>query len=394
MPFGIDSTGFVPKPLDTIKTDLEGGFRTVFGAAITTVAQSVFGQLIGIFSERLADAWQLGLATYNASFREGATGIHLDNIGALTGTARLQASYTKVDLTLTGVAATVIPALRVVSIPSTGAKFTNVLGGVIGGGGTVVIEFRAVETGPQTAYAGTVTNIETPVAGWTSVTNATDHKILGTNIETDAAYRLRQEQELRAQGQSTIAAIRAKIFTVANVTEAYLFENVTDTTDANGLPPHSFESVVLGGTDADVAKVIADSKPVGIATHGLTTQATTDANGFSLNIKFSRPQALNIYVVMTATVNPAVFPSNGADLIKAAVVSYGDTNYRVGSEVRSSALLPSVFAATSGILECTLPFIGTAPAPVSSTTINVNNRQLADLDTSRITVNLVYVVPS
>lgn len=394
MPYGITSTGFTPKPLVDIKADLENGFRTVFGAAITVIAQSVFGQLIGIMSERLADVWQLGLATYNASFREGAVGVQLDNIGALTGTARLAATYTKVMLTLTGVNGTVIAAGRVVSIPSTGAKFTNDAGGTISGG-TLVLEFRATATGPITAYANTVTSIDTPVAGWATVNNPADHFNLGSNVESDAAYRLRQVQELRGQGLSTIAAIRAAVLFVTNVTECFVFENITDATDANGLPPHSFEVVAANGTDADVAKAIIDSKPVGIATHGTTTQATTDANGFPVNVKFSRPAALDIYVKAFITADPALFPSNGVDLIKAALVTFSEVNYHVGSEVRASALLPSIFNACPGVLECTMPLIGTAPSPTLSTTINVNNRQLADFDTSRIDIPTpTFILPS
>lgn len=394
MPYGIDSTGFTPKPLATIKADLEDGFRGVFGAAITVIAQSVFGQLIGIMSERYADLWQLGLAIYSGAFRESATGIQLDNVGALTGTPRRQASYTKVNLTLTGTPGTIIAAGRIVSIPLTGAKFTNLSGGTIGGGGTLALEFRAVETGPVTAYAGTVTVIDTPQSGWASVTNAADHFSLGAAVETDAAYRLRQELEIRGQGLSTLAAIRSALAAVANVTDVYLFENTTDTTDANGLPPHSFESVVANGTDAAVAQAILDTKPVGIATHGTTTQSATDANGFSVPVKFSRPVLLSVWIKATITVDAALFPTNGSDLIEAAIVAYGDLNYHVGSEVRSSAFLPAIFAACPGVLESTLPLIGLSDPPTLSTTITVNNRQLADLDTGRITLTIVPTNPS
>lgn len=393
-PYGITTAGFIPKPLEDIKADLESGFRAVFGAAITTIAQSVFGQIIGITADRYADLWQLGLATYNAAFRDGAVGVQLDNIGALTGTARKQATFTKVACLCTGVAATLIPAGRVISIPTVGTKFTNDLPGTIGGGGTVTIEFRAVETGPKSAVAGTVTNIDTPVAGWASVTNPLDHHTLGTDIETDATYRLRQVSELRAQGSSTVAAIRAKVIAVLNVTQCFIFENVSDGTNGDGLPPHSFETVVSGGTDAAVAKAIADNKPVGIATHGLTTVATTDANGFAINIKLSRPALLNVWVTVNVTVNAGLFPSNGADLIKTAIAAYGDLNYNIGTEVRSSGLMPAIFAATAGVLELPLPLIGTAVSPTLSTTITVNNRQIADLDTSRIVVNVTPIFPS
>lgn len=399
MAYGITSAGFVPKPLADIKTDLEGGFRAVFGAAITVIAQSVFGQIIGIMSERLADVWQLGLATYSASFRESATGIQLDNIGALTGTARLQATYTKVNLVLTGVNGTVIPVGRVVSIPSTGVKFTNDVAGTISGG-TLTLEFRASETGPKTAYANTVTSIDTPVSGWNTVNNPADHTLLGSDIESDASYRIRQVQELRGQGQGTVAAIRAKIFTVSTVTDAFIFENTSDATNGDGLPPHSFESVVQGGTDAAVAKAISDVKPAGIATHGTTTQATTDGNGFAVNIKFSRPTTLNVRVDMAITVDAALFPTNGTDLIKQAVANYGDVNYHVGSEVRSSAFVPYIFSACPGVLECTLPLIssiafpGAPPTPTSSATIVVSNRERPDLDTSRMNVTVTSVNPS
>lgn len=387
---GLTDQGFEPKPLEEIKTDLGAGFRAVFGAAITLIAQSIFGQIIGIFAERLADLWQLGLTIWNASTREGAVGIHLDHIGALTGSYRLAATYSHVQVTCTGTPATVITAGSVVSIPGLDTKFTNDLPGTISGGGTVVIDFRATETGPLAAPATTVTHIDTPISGWASCSNALDENILGRNIESDAAYRLRQVAELRAIGSSTVSAIRARLFEVENVTDVFVFENVSDVTDVDGLPPHTFECVVAGGTDAAVAAMISLHKPVGIGTHGTTTVVTTDGNGFPISIKFSRPTVLNIYVTVNVIAFANKFPTNGADLIKSAIVAY-EVNYSVGSEVISSALIPNIFAATTGVSESSLPLIGTAASPVSSTTIQVTNRQKADLDTSRVVVNVSLI---
>lgn len=400
---GITSTGFEPKPLEDIKSDLETGFRAVFGAAITLIAQSVFGQLIGIFADRLADLWQLGLALYNATTREGAVGVQLDNIGALTGTTRKQATYTKVTCTCAGVNGTVIPAGQTISIPGVGTKFTNDLPGTISGG-SVSIVFRAVETGPKTAFAGTVTQIDTLVAGWSTVTNPADHStlpnVLGTNIETDAEYRLRQVQELRAQGASTVAAIRAKIQELTGVSGVFVFENTGDVTDADGLPPHSFEVVVSGGVDADIAKVIATYKPVGIATYGSTTTATTDANGFAVNVKWSRPGVLNAWVIVNLTADVAKWPSNGIDLVKQAIVAL-QPYYGIGVELRSSELIPAYVPSrlapdstgVYGVLESALPLIGTVNPPVASTTLTAGNRQIFSLDTSRITVNPTLIMP-
>jgi len=398
---GITAQGFEPKPLEDIQSDLESGFRGVFGAAITVIAQSIFGQIIGIVSDRLADLWQLGLSLYNASTREGASGIQLDNIGALTGSTRKQATYTKVDLTLTGTPASVIPAGSLAKISATNVQFTNDSDVTIGGGGTVTAEFRALLTGPKTAPAGTVDTIDTPVAGWASVTNALDQKSLGTDVETDADFRIRQVAELRAQGASTVAALRAKIQELTGVTGVFVFENDHDTTDSDGLPPHSFECVVSGGLDADIAQTIATFKPVGIATYGTTTVGATDANGFAVNVEFSRPTQLNVYIVINQKASVSDYSATGDADVKAAIAAL-QSHYGIGVDFRASALVPAYVpdplepstTGVFGVLETDMPLIGTAPSPGSSTTITVNNRQQISIDTSRITVNTTLVVPS
>lgn len=395
---GITEEGFEPKPLEEIKTDLESGFRAVFGAAITVIAQSVFGQLIGIISDRLADVWQLGLALYNGSTREGAVGVQLDNIGALTGTTRLQATYTKVTLTCLGTNGTVIPAGALVSIPGVGTQFTNDDDSDPMSGGEVDVLFRAVETGPKTALAGTVTQIDTPVGGWDSVTNALDHDEIGRDVEADSAYRLRQVAELRAQGASTVAAIRAKIQELDSVTGVFVFENATDDTDVDGLPPHSFEVVTSGGDDTEIAEAIALYKPVGIATFGAETETVDDANGFPIDINFSHAEELEAYVTVNLTADAATYPEDGDDLVKAAIVALNPT-FGIGVELRSSALIPAYVpdalspttTGVPGVLESALPLIGTAPSPVSSTTIVADNREQIVLDTSRIVVNSTLV---
>lgn len=385
---GLTDEGFEPKPLADIQTDLGSGLRAVFGAAITLIAQSVFGQIIGIIAERLADLWQLGLALYNAGTREGAVGIQLDNIGALTGTARLQATNTHVQVLCITSAA--IPANSLVSIPGVGTQFTN---DVISGSpvsGQVTVDFRAVNTGALAAPSGTVTHIDTPVSGWTSCSNPLDENILGSDIETDAVYRIRQVAELRAMGASTIAAIRAKLFGVPNVTDAYVFDNDSDSTDGNGLTPHSFECVVDGGTDAAVSSVILLNKPVGIATHGTSTTSATDANGFSIAVNYSRPAELDAYLIVNLSALAASYPSNGDDLVKDAIVSYG-INYHTGSALIPSALIPNIFAATAGVTDVSIPLVGTAINPSTSAPIVATNRQKVKLDTSRIVINHTLV---
>lgn len=385
---GIDSTGFTVKTLEEIKTDLEAGFRSTFGASIDLEPESVDGQQIAIFAERLADAWAGIAAVYQAVFPDGADGINLDNLCALTGSARLPATYSKVDVICSGTPGTVIDAGKTLSVAGVGTKFSNVSPGTIGGGGTVVIEFRAVETGPKIAPAGTLTVIESPVAGWASATNTLDVKIRGTNLELDPPLRLRREASLRGLGNSSCQAIRSKVLKVQNVTDCFVFENTLDFPDGNGLPAHAVEVVADGGTDQLVADAIYAAKGAGIITFGTSSQAVTDSNGFNQLVKFSRPVEVDIWVGLTVIVNASLFPSDGVAQIKQAIVDWVVLNMHTGSDVRSSPLVPVIFS-IPGIEDVVgLPLVGLSNPAVASTTLVLTNHQKAKFDTSRIAVTI------
>jgi uncharacterized phage protein gp47/JayE len=347
--------------------------------------------LIGIFADAIASTWQLALATYNASFRSAA-GISLQRIGNLTGCEILPATKTKVVLQLSGTPGTVIPPGQLVSIPGVAYKLTN-LNPITLLVGLTPAEFEVTITGPLPVYAGTATVIDTPVSGWTAVTNAVDAYVIGSNIESDTAYRVRQEQTLRGAGSSTLSGIRSAVFKVLGVTDCFVFENTTDMVDADGLLPHTFEVVVAGGLSLDIANTIQSKKAAGVGTSGNTSVAVLDANGFSNTVKFTRAAARNVNVTINVTVDAGVFPVNGVDLIKSAVVSFGDSTYRVGTEVRGSAMLPAVFS-VPGVLEAALPLLALTPTvPTGTNTLSISIRELADLDTSRITVNITATVP-
>lgn len=389
-PYGLTSTGFVAKPLADIKSDLEASFRSTFGNGIDVSADSAMGEVIGIFADRLADLWQGAQALYTNAFPDGASGVALDSLCAITGTARQPATQTRVMATVVGTPATVITTAARVSVTGVGTLFKPAASITIPIGGSISAEFMAVETGPKPAPAGTLTTIVTPVAGWASLSNPLDQFALGRNIETDAALRLRRELSLRAIGGATLEAIRAAVAEVPGVVNVNVFENTTSTTDASGLPPNSFEVVALGGTNAAVGQSIFDRKPAGVRSYGTTTVGAADSLGVLHDVSFSRPTTLPGYVTLTVKARgPA--PGNLADLIAAAIVEFGDSNLSVGDPFIATALIPSVFKADPSIVDVPSVLIGTAPSPVSSVTLVATNRQLFDLDTSRVVVNIVFV---
>lgn len=187
-----------------------------------------------------------------------------------------------------------------------------------------LVDVEASETGPIFAPLYSLTEIETPVTGLDSVLN-TNSEIIGRNIETDGELRLRRVASLQRAGSSTVEAIRARLLEVQEVSEVIIFENVTDFVDVNLLDPHSFKTFVQGGDEQEVADAIWLNKPAGIKTMGDITKTVVDSQGVNQIIKFSRPVEVEIFInieVTRDTSPTSLWPSNGADLVRAALASY------------------------------------------------------------------------
>jgi len=247
----------------------------------------------------------------------------------------------------------------------------------------VDVAVQAETAGNIPAYAGTLTVIETPISGVDSVTNATDITA-GTDTETDAELRLRRNETLSTAGAATVEAIRSRILEIDAVTSCRVFEN--DAMTASGdRPAKSFEAVVLGGVDADIAETIWDVKPAGIASYGTTTESVTDSMGFAHDVKFSRPDEIEIYMIVNITTDDD-FPAGGETSLKQALVDYADANQGIGNDV----ITVRYYTPTNeilGIVDAEI-LVGTAPAPTLDTNISIADDEIAVFDTTRITINV------
>jgi uncharacterized phage protein gp47/JayE len=294
------------------------------------------------------------------------------------------------------------------------------------GTGAVDVAFEAETAGPIGALAGTLTGIATPVSGWTGANNRLDASP-GSTQETDPALRARREAELAGQGGSTADAIRAKILAVNEgstdpdhqpPTTVTVFYNDTDSTDADGLPPHSVEVLVQGGTDQDIIQAIWESVGAGTATYGNQTPGTaTDSEGNAQTVNWSRPVAVPMYVTATAQYDASQWPS-GSDSVVAqsalsALLTYGEQQVQIGVDVRftklaaammtgpsatdsdGSAVVPAPVGsiATPGLLEISPLYFGTSPSPLTSTTVSISRRQIATFDSSRCTITASAETP-
>lgn len=241
----------------------------------------------------------------------------------------------------------------------------------------------AVSTGPVLANAGTLTVIATPITGLTNVLNTQD-AVLGSNTELDNPYRARMAEELQIAGAGTVEAIRSKLLAVPGVESALVYENVSDIVDLNGRPGHSFECVINGGTDSDIANTIWKVKPAGIQTFGSSEFTITDSQGQEHDIFFSRPALIPIYMIVNLLVN-SLYPSDGDTLVKDALANYVN-GLGQGVSVIVSPQLVGQLTGIPGIDGVTI-LIGTAPSPTMSNNIPIVAYQQAITQTTFITVN-------
>jgi uncharacterized phage protein gp47/JayE len=239
------------------------------------------------------------------------------------------------------------------------------------------IAVTATNTGPILGLAGTITVIDTPVAGLTSVTNYED-AIVGRDVETDEELRLRiQSARL---GFATDEAIRSRLLDeVAGVSSVTIISNRGDTTLPSGQPPHSYQAIVQGGVDQEIADKLWEVQPAGIASFGSETETVVDSQGNNQTIKFSRPVNEYAWVKIVYTLHPEdTFPTDGAQALKNAITDLG-ADFNVGQDLLVQQLVaacwtvPGLQSVTVTIDVTTLPTdtptYGSADIPVDADTL-------------------------
>ena len=387
MTFGLTSAGFIAKRQTDITSELQESFKAEFGDEIDLDPRRPIGQMIGVLSERLATLWALGESVYFSKYPRTAQDASLDNAVSITGLTRLAATYSTGEITITGVAGTVVPAGFSVAITgNVSSTFITTESVTIGGGGTITAPIRATNAGALIALAGTITVISNPLTGVTSVTNAADVEV-GSERESDAELRLRQQEFLQTPGTSSVEGIRAEIALVEGVNQVLVIENDTDA-EVDGLPAKSFEAFVDGGDDQAIADAIWASKPAGIQAYGTVSATVTDSQGIDHSIGFSRPVEVPITVTVTITPNTDpleddLYPADGDDLVQAAVLAYGNS-LTIGRDVFLNKMFTGINA-VAGVIGVSITASRDADPAVSDVIVIAAN-EIATFDSSDVTV--------
>jgi len=198
------------------------------------------------------------------------------------------------------------------------------------------VNIQAQDTGVDTNVgANQINAVTSTVSGVDNTTNPYptgdrdrldlngDSFVAGSPEENDAELRARARQTSGSGGAASIDSLVGTVLEIDNVNGVSLFENDTDTADS-GLPPVSFEMVIDGGTDSDVATAIFEEKAATArdygGNNGVNTSVSVEAvNGQTFDVRFSRPQTVDVDIDLSIVVTDEYA---GDSVVKRAIVNY------------------------------------------------------------------------
>lgn len=269
---------------DAILQDLISQFKSIYGENVYLGVGTEDYNMLSLLADLLSDMGNIAVSVNNCTNLTSAVGTQLDNLASIYyGNAnRRQATYSTITVQITGTA----------GVKIANGQIRDSLGGIwnlptsvtIGTNGTTIVTATYSQTGAYFIYNTQLNGasaIVTPVAGWSNV-SATTNAVAGTNIETDAEYRVKIAQRSRGLGNGTIDALLTGLSGLQGVTEVRIWENDTssskDFTDITGklsaVPAHSIVPVIYGSWANDPS-VTVDS-----TTSTTITNIVVDAQKF------------------------------------------------------------------------------------------------------------------
>lgn len=249
------------------------------------------------------------------------------------------------------------------------------------------VNFRCETYGAINPSVGSVSQIVTTYAGWSAVKNNMAASV-GRPAETDTALRQRWSSSVYSRSSAMVESIQAALLDVDGVTAAKVYENTSDSADSDGRPPHSTESVVVGGSSIDIASAIFSRRVGGIDTFGSASDTVTDSQGVPHTIKFNRPEEVMIWLKIVIGDNPdETLPAAAMQEILEAVLAKGKAQ-TIGQDVILQRYFSTIFSATTGVGYINITACsGSTAGTYSASNISINSRQIAVFDKSRIEVS-------
>lgn len=390
----LNSQGVIVPDTAAIRADVEAEWRAAFGADLVTTPETPQGVIITLQTEQRDAVARNNAALANQINPDIAGGVFLDALLSFTGGTRRAATRSTIaGAVFSGVPGTTIPAGSQAIVSGSGEVFTTDNPLVIGVGGSVTGSMTAINAGAIQVPINGLDTVASAVLGWETVANPAS-AVPGAPEQSDVAARALRRQTLALQTVSTTEAIVSRVMAIPEVRSMSFRENTaatTQTIDGISMVAHSIYACVQGGSDADVARALYDTKTVGAAYNGAVTVNVTDTfSGQITPVKFDRPTEIPILVRVTVRNTPLDVQT----LVRDAIMDYvnGDLEGGMGLTVGTN-VYPFEFSGACNQIEPSIVVtnveLSTDGTTWSSAPLAVALDEVATLQRSSITVNVV-----
>lgn len=325
---------------------------------------------------------------YTVTYSDGTNTVNLTytSSGAATASEIVEGLATVINnnygsiLTATAIGATLEVVADDLVTQSTYSISSNLFFTKITKGITVV----CTEEGAIEQDTGTIDSISTPVFGWDSVEQF-EPAVVGSSRETDEQLRSRFNDAKYTRGSNILDALYSDLISLDGVQNVTIYENLTNTVDAKGIPPHAFMVLVRGGLESEVAEAIWRNRPAGITTHGNSVFLITDIFGNLKEVYFQRPSFVDIFISVSLTTDED-FPPDGAEQVRSALFDYIKKSANVGDDVVYSRLYTPINSIPGHQVDSLT--LGFTASPTGTTNLTLGYDEIAKLEIGNIEVTI------
>jgi uncharacterized phage protein gp47/JayE len=282
--------------LYTIQNRLVRAFKSIYGENVNLDSDTPDGQLLGLFSQELANIHQAVSFIVQMLDPYQATGHWLEQRAMYAGITRITASYSYIDeVIFTGSPKTTIPN-NSIYVDKNKNKWVTTESITLNDLGSARVKFRSLELGNHNVNVLDEFIPSTIIIGIDKVV-ANTNSYGGVDEETDAQLLRRFMLSHSINNYDDRRGIQSALMNITGVTKCKVYENYTNEIDETGVPAHSFNAVILGGADEKIAEVITKKKIGGC---GLFGQIETSylLDDIPRRVYFDRPKKIDVNVSM------------------------------------------------------------------------------------------------
>ena len=323
------------------------------GQDIDTSDNGVLGILLGLVATQINQQSQTLGELFNGQDPDTAEGKSLDNLAYRNGILRKGAYPTTASVVFTnntGIEQVLLEGTKVVS--TAGDEYTTdeqiTLATAVGSQASVVV--TCLVNGRIEAPANSINNY--PGGGDLVLVSNPEAASIGVDRESDQELRIRLKRFLQAGGNSTENAIASAVSNIAGVTDVAVVSNDTLSPVSRGLdrpdrPAKSFEVVVEGGSDTDIAEAIALSKAAGIQSFGDTI--ILNQNPLT-TVGLTRPEVYNIKLTLSyESYTEEILPNGVEGTLKANAVAFAEDEFTLGKDIICHRLACAASTGVQGV---------------------------------------------